>query len=86
MKCNEKWVCEKIKIDEFGICVIFECEWNCGYFSVENGDWFSELSAGENIWNRRKRRSTLRYGDCVLRADSFRVLENGREGKGVGEL
>jgi hypothetical protein len=32
-------------------------------------DWLSELSAGENIWSRRKRSRTLRYitlrGLCV---------------------
>ena len=26
--------------------MIFECEWNSGQFSGENGDWLSELSAG----------------------------------------
>jgi hypothetical protein len=37
-------------------------------------DWLSELSAGENIWNKRKRSGTLRYGDCVLTADCVRVI------------
>ena len=79
---------EKIKIDEFKICVIFEYEWNSRYFSVESGDWLRELSAGENIWNRRKRSRTLRYGDCVLTADCVREIgwRVGRERKGVGEL
>jgi len=54
--------------------VIFECEWNSRYFSGENGDWLSELSAGENIWNSRKRSRTLRYGDCVLIADCVRGI------------
>ena len=60
------------------------CEWNSRYFSGENGDWLSELSAGENIWNRRRRSRTLRYGDCVLTADCVRALDRGWEGKGVG--
>jgi hypothetical protein len=34
----------------------------------------SELSAGENIGNRRKRSRTLRYGECVLTADCVRVV------------
>ena len=49
-----KWNGEKIKIDEIKICVIFQCEWNSRQFSGENGDWLSELSAGKNIWNRKK--------------------------------
>jgi len=28
MNCYEKWVGEKIKMDEIKICVLFECEWN----------------------------------------------------------
>ena len=84
MNCNMKRNGEKIKIDETKICVIFECEWNSRQFSGENGDWLSELSAGENIWDRRKRSRTLRYGDCVLRADCVRVIgwRAGREGSG----
>ena len=69
MKCNVKWSGEKIKI-----CVKFECEWNSRYFSGDNGDWLSELSAGENIGSRRKRSRALRYGDCVLTADCVRVV------------
>jgi len=34
----------------------------------------SELSAGENIWNRRKGSRTLRYWDCVLTADCVRGI------------
>ena len=68
------WNGERINIDEINICVIFECEWNSRQFSGENGDWLSELNAAENIWNRRKRSRTLRYGDCVLTADCVRVI------------
>ena len=35
--------------------MIYECEWNSGQFSGENGDWLSELCAGGNIWNGRER-------------------------------
>ena len=55
-------------------CVIFEYEWNRRLFSGEDGDWLSEVSAGENIWNRRMRSRTLRYWDCVLTADCVRVI------------
>ena len=57
---------EKIKMDDIKICVLFECEWNSRQFSGENGDWLSELNAGENNWNRKRGSRTLRYGDCVL--------------------
>jgi len=43
-------------------------------FRVKNNDSRSELSAGENIGNRRKRSRTLRYGECVLTADCVRVI------------
>ena len=57
---------EKIKIGEIKIFVIFECEWNSRYFSGENGDWLSVLSAGENIRNRRKTSRTLRYVTVIV--------------------
>jgi len=66
MNCNVKWNGEKIKIGEIKIFVIFESEWNSRYFSGENGDWLSELSAGENIWNRRKKSRTLRYVTVIV--------------------
>ena len=59
---------ERIKIGEI------ECEWISGFFSGENGDWLSEMSAGENIWNRIKGSRTLRYGDFVLTGDCVRVI------------
>jgi hypothetical protein len=74
MNCNVKWNSEKIKVGETKICVIFECKWNSRYFSGENDDWLSELSSGENIWNRRKRSRTLCYVDCVLTADCVTVI------------
>jgi hypothetical protein len=37
---------EKVKFEQIEISVIFECEWNSGQFSGENGEWVSELSAG----------------------------------------
>jgi hypothetical protein len=49
-------------------------EWNSGQFSGEKVEWLSEQIPGKNIGYRRKRRRTLRYGDCVLTADSFRVI------------
>ena len=58
--CNVKWNDEKVKVDEFKICVIFECEWNSGQFSGENGDWLSELSAGWNIGDGRERSRMVR--------------------------
>ena len=66
-----KWNGEKIKIDEIIICVVFECVWIGVYFIGQNGDWFSEMCAGECIWSRRKGNRPLRYGDCVLRGDWF---------------
>ena len=66
MNCNVKWNGEKIKIGEIKIFVIFESEWNSRYFSGENGDWLSELSAGENIWNTRKTSRTLRYVTVIV--------------------
>ena len=67
MNCNVTSNGEKIKIDEIKISVTFEREWNRRYCSGENDDWLSELSAGENIGNKRKRGGryvTLR-GLCV---------------------
>ena len=46
--------------------MIYECEWNSGQFSGENGDWLSELSAGGNIGDGRERGRRLGYGDWVL--------------------
>jgi len=48
--------------------VIFDCEWNSGQFSGENGDWLSGLSVAGNIWNGRER-CRLRYGDWVKEVD-----------------
>ena len=61
MNCNVTSNGEKIKIDEIKISVTFEREWNRRYCSGENDDWLSELSAGENIGNKRKRSGTLCY-------------------------
>ena len=66
MNCNVKWNGGKFKIGEIKICVIFEYEWNSRQFIGENGDWLSEMSAGENIGNRRKRSRTLRYVTVIV--------------------
>jgi len=74
MNCNVKWNGEMIKRDEINIFLIFECEWKSPYLCGENDDWLSEKFAGKNIWNRRKRCTALRYGDCVLTADCVRGI------------
>ena len=52
MNCKVKWNGEKIKIEEINICVIFECEWNSGLFSGENGEWNIGQFSGESVeWN-----------------------------------
>ena len=51
---------------------------------VNNNDCRSEMCAEKNIWNRRKRSRTLRYGDCGLRANCVRVIGKGWELKGGG--
>ena len=59
MNCNVKWNGEKAKIDGIKICVIFEYEWNSRQFSGENGDWLSELRAGENILEQEKEKQNV---------------------------
>jgi hypothetical protein len=68
------WNCEKNKNFEIISCEIFECEGHSDSSVVENCDWLSDLSSGENIWNIIKRSRTLRYGDCVLGADCVRGI------------
>lgn len=53
MNRNKNWNGENFKNVEFKTCVIFECGWNSGYFSVENVGCFSEVTAWENIWDSR---------------------------------
>jgi len=43
-------------------------------FIGENGDWLIVLSAGENVWKRRKRSRNLFYVKGVLSADCVRGI------------
>jgi len=39
------------------------------------------MSAGENVWNKRKGSRILRYGDCVLRGYCVRELDKRWKGR-----